>query len=145
MKDIQNDVTDVQVRESFPDLWSSVLKSKDESANIDQAAEVFKNWDSRFILNSAPAGVFLNWERIINNHFHESKIGSDDFRRSLSNHPAYMSAFFKKVHDWANDDSTQNPMCGLNEFGGSNSCQDFMKYTLDKTMKHMQDNYKGFN
>jgi len=81
----------------------------------------------------------------MSNYFHEAKIGSDDFRRSLANHPAYMSAFFRKVHAWANDESIDNPMCKLNELGGENNCHDFAKYTLDKAVKFMQDNYGQFD
>jgi len=70
--------------------------------------------------------MWLSWERAINKHFHESKIGSEDFRRSLSNHPAYMSGFFKKVHEWAKVKSTPNHMCDLIDFDSMNTCQEFL-------------------
>ena len=100
MKDIQLDVTDIQVRESFKDVMAC-LDSNAGDRDAQLMTSLLEEWDFKFTLDSPAASFWLQWERAMGNHFHEMKISSEDFRKSLSNHPAYMSAFYKRVHDWA--------------------------------------------
>lgn len=125
-------------------MMVSVNQTLGVTYDMDQSFKCLAMWDAKFDLNSCGASFWLHWEKFINKYFHETTIGSEDFRRSLNNHPAYMSGFVKKAHGWSKVKATLSPMCDLIDFDSMNSCQEFLTYNLRKTVQYMQFNHGGF-
>jgi penicillin amidase len=102
MKEIQLDVVDIQARESLHDMLECV-KAGIKDRDLTDALSIFEEWDFKFTTNSVAANLFNTWENTMALYLHETTIGSKEVRVSLQNHPAYLSAFYVKVREWAKE------------------------------------------
>lgn len=121
MKEIQLDVLDIQARESLTDMLTCV-KAGIRDRDLSQAFTIFEDWDFKFTTNSVAANLFTTWENTMALYLHETTIGSQEVRLSLQNHPAYMSAFYLKVRQWAKEPSTVDKICYVYAMDAQNTC-----------------------
>jgi len=77
------------------------VKSGNRGRDLGNAIHIFDDWDFKFDVKSSPASLFTVWEHKINQHLHETLISSEDMRKSFANHPAYSSALYLKIKNWA--------------------------------------------
>ena len=108
------DHLDIQARASLPDMLKCAVKGN-KGRDIGHAVQLLQSWDYRFDLNSSAATLFQTWEDTMAEFLHEMTIDSPEIRKSLQNHPAYLSSFYLQVKQWAAVDETREPQCYLKD------------------------------
>ena len=155
LQTIQNDILDVQMRHSIPDMVAAVHKGARKLGLTNPVAmralvgvKILEGWDFKFDKDKPQGAVVEAWEFMLATYMHETKISDVRLRRGIQSLPESENFLYKQVAKWAAEEETREEYCKVHELKATNTCQELMAFTLAKAIMDLEERlgpYDGTN